>query len=168
MQLEGKYAFAQGQLRIVVREIQHQDIVQVVLNVRSLGDDHDLVPVVELEQFLEPFGIDQRVGDRFLAVFAPSGLLADQADAAPLAALVVDESGDAGQLNFVADLVLVAADDPLVSSLPSVMCFDRYWMPELLVALQRNDRRSSKSFVTPSFQIRNVLPLAGFSGVVSP
>ena len=38
----------------------------------------------------------------------------------------------------------------------------------LFAALQRNDRRSSKSLVVPSFQMRNVLPSAGFSAVVSP
>lgn len=48
------------------------------------------------------------------------------------------------------------------------MCFERYWMPELLLALERNESRNSKSFSTPSFQIMNVLPLAGFSAVVSP
>src|SRR4051794_8101853 len=41
-------------------------------------------------------------------------------------------------------------------------------MPELLVALQRNDRRKSKSLVRPSFQRINVFPAAAFSAVVSP
>src|SRR6185312_608996 len=41
-------------------------------------------------------------------------------------------------------------------------------MPELLAALQRNESRRSKSFVLPPFQRMKVLPLAGFSGVVSP
>src|SRR5262245_15635333 len=41
-------------------------------------------------------------------------------------------------------------------------------MPELFVALQRNESRSSKSFGSPPFQIMKVLPLAGFVSVVSP
>src|SRR5690242_20239853 len=56
----------------------------------------------------------------------------------------------------------------LLPSFPSVICFDRYWIPELFVALQRNDSRNSKFFVLPSFQMMNVLPLATFSAVVSP
>src|SRR5436190_5335452 len=41
-------------------------------------------------------------------------------------------------------------------------------MPELFAALQRNERRRSKSFVTPSFQMMNVFPFAGLDSVVSP
>src|SRR5688500_353145 len=41
-------------------------------------------------------------------------------------------------------------------------------MPELLVLLRRNISRSSKSPAVPPFQTRKVLPLAGFSLVVSP
>src|SRR4029078_669259 len=48
------------------------------------------------------------------AVGLPRGLLADQAHAAPPAPFVVDKSGGAWQLQFIAKLVLIAADDPLV------------------------------------------------------
>src|SRR6187200_1018912 len=48
------------------------------------------------------------------------------------------------------------------------MCLERYMIPELFVALHRNDRRRSKSFSVPSFQMMNVLPSALFSSVVSP
>ena len=43
----------------------------------------------------------------------------------------------------------------------------RYWMPELFFALHRNDNRSSKSPVLPSFQIRNVFGPTTLSGVLS-
>src|SRR5688572_18620187 len=41
-------------------------------------------------------------------------------------------------------------------------------MPELFVALQRNESRNSKSLTVPPFQMTNVFPIAGFSSVVSP
>src|SRR5581483_10114792 len=47
------------------------------------------------------------------------------------------------------------------------MCLLRYWMPELPL-LRRNVKRSSKSPRVPPFHIRKVLPLVGFSLVVSP
>jgi hypothetical protein len=53
-------------------------------------------------------------------------------------------------------------------TLPSVMCFERYWIPELFVALQRNDSRNSKFLTVPPFQMMKVFPFAGFSAVVSP
>src|SRR4051794_27088301 len=54
------------------------------------------------------------------------------------------------------------------AGLPSVKCLERYWTPELLAALQRNFSRSSKSPAVPPFQMRKVLPFAGFCAVVSP
>ena len=57
MKLEGQDAFSQSQLRTVC-EIKDQAVVEVVLNVSSFGDDYNLVPVVELEEFLEARLID--------------------------------------------------------------------------------------------------------------
>src|SRR5215213_10654355 len=85
-----------------------------MLNVISLGDDDDVVPVVELEEFFEARLIDDVGGDESLAVGLPGGVLAHQADATALAALVVNKAGNAGQLRFIAKLMLVAANDPFV------------------------------------------------------
>src|SRR5690349_16095972 len=40
--------------------------------------------------------------------------------------------------------------------------------PSALFAVSLNEHRNSKSLTSPLVQIRNVLPLAGFSGVVWP
>ena len=63
-----------------------------------LGDDHHVVPVVELEELFKAGLVDKRAGDFLLAVGRPDRLLADQAHAAALAPFVVDEAGDGGQL----------------------------------------------------------------------
>jgi len=46
MKLEGKDTFSQSQLRFVVREIQDQPSIKIVLNVISIGEDDNLIPVV--------------------------------------------------------------------------------------------------------------------------
>ena len=56
----------------------------------------------------------------------------------------------------------------LLRTFPAVMWRLRYWMPELLAALQRKESRKSKSFNSPAFQMMNVFPFAFTSGVVSP
>ena len=78
-------------------------------------------------------------------------------------------NGDIRQFLLVADFVLVTLERHWFLA-PGLLCrrVERYWIPELFAAVQRKERRSSKSFVVPSFQIRNVLPWAGFSAVVSP
>ena len=118
MQLKGEEAVEKS-LRVVVGEIENESIVHEVADVIALRDDHDVVPVAELEKFLETVLVDQLLRD-FLAVLAPDCLLTDQTDATALSrgtALVIDEACDGGKLVLVADLVLVAAYDPLVLAL---------------------------------------------------
>ena len=90
-----------------------------MLNVVPLGDDHHVVPVIQFEQFLEAGAIDKRLS-HFLAILAPSCFLTYQASSATSASgatFVVDESRDTGQYVLVANFMLVAADDPLVTHL---------------------------------------------------
>ena len=59
MQLQREDALLQRQFRVVVGEVQDQLAVHVVLDVRTLGDDHDIVPFIQLEQLLPAGLIDQ-------------------------------------------------------------------------------------------------------------
>ena len=68
-----------------------------------------------LKSLANPASVDECVGHFLLAVLTPDGLLANEAHATSLAALFIDEAGDAGELVGVANLVLVAADDPVVA-----------------------------------------------------
>ena len=62
----------------------------------------------------------------------------------------------------------VTASYIVLATLSAPLIFDLISQAQLLEALQRNERRSSKSLVVPSFQSRNVFPFAGISAVVSP
>ena len=98
----------------VILEVEDQAVVHVVLDVGALGDDHHVVELVELEELLPAGLVDQLGGDLF-PLGSPDGLFAHQAGSSSStgqATFVVDESRDAGQLDFIADLVLVAPDDP--------------------------------------------------------
>lgn len=105
------------QARGVVGEIEDQPAIEIVLDVVSLANDDNVVPVVQFEQLLELFPVDQRAGNVLLAIVAPGGFLAGEADAAAFAALIVDEPGDVGQLELVAKFVLIAAHNPFVPDL---------------------------------------------------
>jgi hypothetical protein len=81
VQLQRDDPFLQRQFRVVVGEVQNQPVVEVVLDVIPLRDDDDVVPIIELEEFFVPCGVDQIGFDELLAVRLPGGLLTDQADA---------------------------------------------------------------------------------------
>lgn len=92
----------------------------VVADVVALGDDDDIVPVIELEELLEALGIDELPGDLLLAILAADSFLTHHAGAAAAtggASLVIDEARYARQLVLVADLMLVALHAPLIRSL---------------------------------------------------
>ena len=104
----------------------------------------------------------------FLPSF-PDGLFADQADAAALAAFVVDESGDVGQLGFVAELVLIAADDPVVVHLALGDVLRAVLDAGVVGGVAAEGEAQFKvASLCLLARIRKVLPLAGFSAVVSP
>ena len=117
VKLQGEDAFAEGEVGMVVGEVEDQSPVHVVSNVIPFCHDHYIVPVVETEEFLESSGVNQFGTEEALPVFLPGGSLADEADASPLALLVVNESGHAGEIVLVANLVLIALDDPIVARL---------------------------------------------------
>src|SRR3954467_4624259 len=108
VKLEGDDAVLQGKLRLFVGEVDGGHAVDELPDVVAFGDDRVLVPVVELERLLEFLRRARLAGDGFLSVF-PDGFFADEANPASLAAFVVDEAGDVGQVGLVADLALVAA-----------------------------------------------------------
>ncbi len=112
VQLDGEDTIEQRELGGVC-EIENLAAIHEVLNVSSLADDHDLIPIIELEQRLEFFFIDQFAGHVLLVAF-PRGDLADHADASAFPAFVVNETGDIREADFIAAFVLVAADDPVI------------------------------------------------------
>ena len=119
MQLEGEDAVQQC-LGMPIGEVQDELVIHVVPDVVALGDDDDIVPVIELEEFLEAFGIDQLLGDLLLAILSADSFFTHHAgSAAPPggAALVIDKTGHARQLVLVANLMLVALHAPLIRSL---------------------------------------------------
>jgi len=79
----------------------------------ATGDDDDVVPVVQLEQFLERFLVDECAGDVFLSVF-PCGFFAGEAHSAPLPSFVVDKPGHIWEVDLISDFVLITADHPIV------------------------------------------------------
>ena len=103
VQLQANNAFKQGELGIIVREIQNQAVVQIVLNVIALGNDDHVIPVVQLEQLLECCLVNQCVRHLLLGLRGPHGFFADQADATTSAPLVIDESRDIRELVLVAN-----------------------------------------------------------------
>ena len=54
VELEGDDAFGFRPLGVVVGAVEDEAAVHVVLEVRALGDDDDVVPVVDLEELGEP------------------------------------------------------------------------------------------------------------------
>ena len=58
MQLQSQDTFSQNAI-IGVREVHRQTTVHVVLDMIPFGDDDDVIPVVQPEQFLELVGRDQ-------------------------------------------------------------------------------------------------------------
>ena len=118
MQLHRENAFSQRDFVVVVREVQDQRVVEVVLDVIAIRDDHNIIPIVELEELLEPRLIDQaRLDELLLTVRLPGSLFTDQTDATALTALVVNETTDVWQLVLIAEFVLIAANDPLIVDL---------------------------------------------------
>jgi hypothetical protein len=85
------------------------------------GDDDEVVPVIQLEEFFVIGGVEQG-GDGVLFTVFPVGLLACGADATASAAFVVNEAGDVGELVFVANFMLVS---DAVSSLCACPCDPR-------------------------------------------
>ena len=81
-----------------------------------LGDDDDMVQVIEVEEFGSLFGRVQLVGD-FFAVLTPRSFLTRQTDPASLSAFVVNESGNIRHFGFVADLVLITSNNPWIARL---------------------------------------------------
>src|SRR5207247_2302703 len=116
VELQGDDPVLERQLRLAIGEVHRLNAVDELLDVVALGDDGVLVPVVELERLLEFLRRAGPAGDGLFTVL-PDGPLADEADAAALAAFVVNESGDARQLDLVADFPLIPVDHPLVIDL---------------------------------------------------
>lgn len=114
VELQSQHALGEGQRGLLVGEVEHQAAVEVVLDVVAFGADDHVVPVVDLHQFTESVLVDQLAGD-LLAVGLPDGPLTHHADPAPLAPFVVDEARYVGKLLLVADLMLIATDDPVVA-----------------------------------------------------
>ena len=80
----------------------------------AAGDDNDVVPIVEPKQVFEFLLGNQFIKDLF-AFVGPRGLFTNEADSPSFATFVIDEGSPVGQVFFVADLVLIATDNPRVS-----------------------------------------------------
>lgn len=113
MQLQGDDTFLECQLGVVVGEIHYEPAVEEMLDMIAAGDDDDVVPVVQLEQFLERFRVDECAGDVFLSIF-PRGFFTDEAHSASFTSFVVDKAGHIWEVDLVSDFVLVTADHPIV------------------------------------------------------
>ena len=91
MELHRQNAFKQRQAGFIVGKVQDQLAVHVVLDVVTFGDDHDIIPVVEAEEFLPTLFVNQIRLFNLLAGSLPGRFFTDQADAAAFAAFVVDK-----------------------------------------------------------------------------
>jgi hypothetical protein len=118
VKLKGQDAAEERLFWMIVGEIKDEAIVEIVLNVSSLADDHDIIPAIQIEELLVSSRINQ-LADHLLAVLVPRGLFANKARSTTPSTFVVDKPCDAGQNTLIANLVLVTSDDPGVSNLIS-------------------------------------------------
>ena len=65
MELHSQNTFKQSQAGLIVGKVQNQLAVHVMLNVIPLGNDHNIIPVVELEKRFELRFLDKLVGNLF-------------------------------------------------------------------------------------------------------
>ena len=81
---------------VAILKVQDESVVHVVLDVVPLGDDDHVIPVIQLEQFLEASCVDEGFS-YFFAIFAPGCFFTDQtgtATSSGCAPLVVNEPRD--------------------------------------------------------------------------
>jgi hypothetical protein len=109
MQLKPEDPVSQNSL-IAVCKTHRQSTVHVVLNVIAPGNNHNFVPVVQLEERFEFGGGDQFFLRLFQFAVFPCSLLANQYNSPSFAG----KSGDAWKRDCIADFVLVSADNPFV------------------------------------------------------
>lgn len=83
VELEGDHALREGP-PVLIGQIEDQPAVEVVPDMVSPGDDHDVVPIVDLHELRE-LGLVDDLGRDLLAFRLPRRLLAHLADSLPAA-----------------------------------------------------------------------------------